>query len=165
MRLANFWQYEHSSSGKGYWRETIFGRDRAHLAYSRPDMQQRDTSDYALGNQDGPAHTLDSTWTAEMEPINIGTSDYGRTGLDCAFPLSVIHFGSRSNGNQTNDWQLNSFEPSDPEVLATLRRYAKSFEGLYDINGRKKWVDGLAVGRYKEDVYDGVGTESKGNPW
>lgn len=162
MRLANFWQYEESTSGKGFWRETIFGRDRAHLASRRPITQQREDS--RLDEQDESERTFGPSSTAE-DSINLGTNGYDRRGLDCAFPLSIIHFGARSQDNHTRDWQLNSFEPSDPEVLATLRRYAKSFEGLYDINGQKRWVEGLAVGRYKEDVYDGVGTESMGNPW
>jgi glucoamylase len=49
-------------------------------------------------------------------------------------------------------------------VLSTLRAYIVSFDGLYAVNEGKNWTKGWVVGRYKEDVYNGVGT-SQGNPW
>ncbi len=74
-----------------------------------------------------------------------------RTSLDCAVPLAIIH---------GTDVELGS-----DRVLATIRHFVKSFDGLYEINRYKKtWTSGLAVGRYPEDVYDGDG-KSKGNPW
>jgi hypothetical protein len=39
-----------------------------------------------------------------------------------------------------------------------------TFAGLYKINDGRNWTQGWAVGRYAEDVYNGVGT-SRGNPW
>jgi len=77
------------------------------------------------------------------------------TGLDCAFLLSVIHAFDR-------DYET-SFRIDDPGVVSTLREYIRSFDGLYCINEGQKWTDGWAVGRYAEDVYDGVG-DSVGNP-
>ncbi|KAK4687124.1 glucoamylase, partial [Tremellales sp. Uapishka_1] len=71
-----------------------------------------------------------------------------RTGLDCAFALTTIWTADR---------------PSDPEILSTVYQYIKSFQGVYGLN-KQSWVAGWGVGRYKEDVYDGVG-KSKGNPW
>jgi glucoamylase len=97
-----------------------------------------------------------------------------RAWLDCAFPLSVVHAGSD-----------DLFGANESETLATLWRYIMSFEGMYRINdaahhqpsgaldlfltsssraGPRPWRDGWAVGRYKEDVYNGIGI-GKGNPW
>lgn len=86
----------------------------------------------------------------------------GRTGLDCALPLAVVHLG--------DDEVLG---PAEPATLASLREYVLSFEGLYGVDGPRgdgktsgnsSWTQGWAVGRYREDVYNGVGT-SRGNPW
>ncbi|WWD20210.1 hypothetical protein CI109_104686 [Kwoniella shandongensis] len=89
-----------------------------------------------------------------------------REWLDCSLPLSVIHAGDKTVSSTTTGKNTSTpnFAPSDPNVLASLRVYIKSFEGLYGINKRKRWTDGWALGRYREDVYDGVKT-SKANPW
>ena len=86
--------------------------------------------------------------------------------MDCAFPLSVIHAGAP-----------DFLAAHDSETLATLRAYIGSFEGMYSINKRtsdlgkrqkhgasRPWRDGWAVGRYSEDIYNGIGV-SRGNPW
>jgi glucoamylase len=82
----------------------------------------------------------------------------GRTSLDCAFPLAVIHLGG--------DGVL---DPAEEGTLASVRAYVRSFEGLYGVNRARNgtdvsWTKGWAVGRYREDVYNGIGT-SRGNPW
>ena len=112
-------------------------------------------------------------WRASARIDDDWSKSYGseRTGLDCAFPLSVIHGGSQ-----------DLLAAHDPETLATLRAYLMSFEGMYSINrspgnpatgslrkGRtheasRPWRDGWAVGRYSEDIYNGIGV-SRGNPW
>ncbi|EIW71627.1 hypothetical protein TREMEDRAFT_37964 [Tremella mesenterica DSM 1558] len=74
-----------------------------------------------------------------------------RTGLDCAFLLSLIHAGG------------DILPVSAPESLETVWKYVKSFEGIYQIN-QGSWTNGWAVGRYAEDVYNGVGI-GQGNPW
>jgi glucoamylase len=84
-----------------------------------------------------------------------------RTGLDCALPLAVIHAGER--GNSTGQGNA-SFDAADSRVLASLHQYIESFDGLYKINEGKPWTEGWAVGRYAEDLYNGVG-KSRGNPW
>jgi glucoamylase len=86
-----------------------------------------------------------------------------RAGLDCALPLTVIHGGTERGGGAKNQ-AAGLLDAGQPEVLASLREYIASFQDEYKINGDAKWTDGWAVGRYMEDVYDGVGT-SKGNPW
>jgi glucoamylase len=82
-----------------------------------------------------------------------------RTSLDCAVPLAIMHgtsprFANSSFGDAGSD-----------RVLASVREYAQSFDDLYQINRKRgTWAQGRAVGRYAEDVYDGVG-RSKANPW
>ena len=84
-----------------------------------------------------------------------------RTSLDCALPLSVIHVGDRYDEHSRTS---TSFSPIDPGVLSTLREYIVSFQGIYKINHGHRWTSGWALGRYAEDMYDGVGT-SEANPW
>lgn len=113
--------------------------------------------------------------TAHIEALTIETEQEERKWLDCALPLSIIHHGS--------DGLLS---PVDSESLASLRRYILSFDGLYPLNipagknagtrwsewfrnsgpmeGSADWTEGWAVGRYAEDVYNGIGI-SRGNPW
>ncbi|BEJ12228.1 hypothetical protein CspHIS471_0206880 [Cutaneotrichosporon sp. HIS471] len=78
-----------------------------------------------------------------------------RTGLDAAILLASLHTGG---GNEIED-----LDPSHPSILDTLGSYVISFEGLYPQN-TGNWTDGWLVGRYAEDIYDGVGFTG-GNPW
>jgi hypothetical protein len=96
----------------------------------------------------------------------LASQDAGRVekGLDCGFLLSVIHTTTRRGRNDTSDKGWTSFDPAHPGVLATLRLYLKSFADEYPINGKSDWTDGLLVGRYKGDVYDGVDMTGA-NPW
>lgn len=95
---------------------------------------------------------------AESGNWRASTTTDKRTGLDCAIPLTIIH----QSASVVNDTQVLSL--GSARVLNTLREYAKSFENLYTINSNSSWMDGMLLGRYAEDIYDGVGT-SKGNPW
>lgn len=85
-----------------------------------------------------------------------------REWLDCSIPLSIIHAGSHTLQSSHNF--SFPFSATDPRVLSTIHLYIKSFDGLYGINNGRSWSDGWALGRYKEDVYDGKG-QSQGNPW
>jgi len=90
-----------------------------------------------------------------------------RTGLDCALPLLGVQSGIwriEEGDGSLADRVSRLFHGGRPALLATLREDILSFADLYKINERKQWKEGWAVGRYKEDVYDGTGT-SKGNPW
>lgn len=79
-----------------------------------------------------------------------------REGLDAQVLLAFVHAG--------DSLARGAWSPASPRVLSTLRAYVTSFEGLYKINPAEPWTQGWLVGRYKEDVYDGVGM-SKANPW
>lgn len=77
-----------------------------------------------------------------------------RQGLDAQVLLAFVHVPDRQG----------AWSAAGPRVLSTLRAYAKSFDGLYPINGGDGWTKGRLVGRYREDVYDGVGM-TRANPW
>lgn len=94
-------------------------------------------------------------------PVTGARARRKRTGLDCAFLLAMVHANGRVRDLASGEPKLNLLDDS---VLATVREYVKSFAGLYMINKGKAWKDGWAVGRYAEDVYNGVGV-SRGNPW
>jgi glucoamylase len=92
----------------------------------------------------------------ETDQVRIGSfTRKERTSLDCAVPLAILHAGDAAGGR----WSA-----ADDRILGTLRAWVLSFDGVYGINKGKKWTEGWAVGRYAEDVYNGIGT-SKGNPW
>lgn len=111
------------------------------------------------------ARTLTQFWDAKSGAYHAmipkDSKAIGRSGLDCAVPLSLIHFGG--HGFEDRDANL-SLVSSDSRMLATIRDFILSFSGMYSINAHRKWTEGWAVGRYPEDVYDGVG-KSSGNPW
>ncbi|KAI9628441.1 hypothetical protein KEM48_011600 [Puccinia striiformis f. sp. tritici PST-130] len=76
--------------------------------------------------------------------------------VDTAVLLAINH----TNGsNQSSHWL-----PHSDRVLATLDRLVEVFEKLYPIN-RAKEGTGIAIGRYPEDEYDGVKSNSIGHPW
>ncbi|KAL1408244.1 glycoside hydrolase 15 protein [Vanrija albida] len=95
----------------------------------------------------------DQVWLANFPPSR------ARSGLDSATLLSAIHAGSR--GVDDEPYELS---PAHATVLGTVQAYIKSFDGLYEVNAGRNWTEGWLVGRYAEDVYDGVG-ESQGHPW
>ncbi|ODQ63416.1 Six-hairpin glycosidase, partial [Nadsonia fulvescens var. elongata DSM 6958] len=87
-----------------------------------------------------------------------------RTGLNSALFLASIKVAG-----------LGIYEPYSDEVVASLFHYIQSMEYLYDINRQRLAafegagvtdisLVGIAIGRYAEDIYDGVGFEF-GNPW
>ncbi|ODV88797.1 glycoside hydrolase family 15 protein [Tortispora caseinolytica NRRL Y-17796] len=78
-----------------------------------------------------------------------------RSGLDAALFLAMNH--AKQEGT--------TFSCASCEVLSTLMRYIKDNRARYPVNfQRQSPTSGVAVGRYPEDVYDGVGM-SRGNPW
>ncbi len=83
----------------------------------------------------------------------------GKTAdLDISVLLAALHVGDVSN----------TFSILDPRIAASSLALLKRMDQIYPINRVKKDKYGLslapAVGRYPEDVYDGVGF-SGGNPW
>ena len=76
-----------------------------------------------------------------------------QSGLDVAVILAVLRSPDR-----------NAFVSLDHrQIQKTLAVLIESFQKLYPINEDKN-RPGTAIGRYPEDVYDGVGS-SRANPW
>lgn len=86
-----------------------------------------------------------------------------RCGLDIAVLLASI---------LTHDNHLDSsldfgipFDVDDSAILNTLHGLVKQMELLYPVNHQRVNLNlGVALGRYPEDEYDGLGL-SEGNPW
>ncbi len=78
--------------------------------------------------------------------------DHKKSGLDVAVILGLLHaYGDAS------PWKA-----TDGRMLSTALKLEETFRALYPIN-RDRSV-GVGIGRYPEDVYDGVGFDG-GNPW
>ncbi|KEQ62318.1 glucoamylase precursor [Aureobasidium melanogenum CBS 110374] len=107
--------------------------------------------------------TLDQFWSPnrklilyEYGPVLHGKSSF----IDIAVILGVIHgYAGDDVYSYTND-----------RVLASALKISTSFLDVYPIANVTKASNGLPlgipIGRYPEDVYNGVGTSSNGgNPW
>ncbi|KXS96649.1 hypothetical protein AC578_6921 [Pseudocercospora eumusae] len=93
----------------------------------------------------------------EYGPVLLGKSSY----LDAAVPLGLIH-------GYAND---NFYSYTNDQVLSTIVRFVTSFIDVYPL-ANKTQTDGsgrtlgVPIGRYPEDVYNGIETEENGgNPW
>lgn len=82
-----------------------------------------------------------------------------RNGLDCALLLGALHGGSNS-----------LFPPWSDEVLASMEKLIRDMASRHPINQQPlpycpaNFRHGVGIGRYPEDIYDGVGF-GEGNPW
>jgi len=83
-----------------------------------------------------------------------------RSGLDCSIMLGSIHGG-----------QSDLYPPWSDEVLVSTQMFINQMQVLHPVNKQRpphypedERLRGVGLGRYIEDVYDGVGT-SEGNPW
>lgn len=128
------------------------------LAQRLQDFRAKDgTWRESMLSDQGSLLDLSQAEGEERQPQAGSFKPLDRTGLDCAVPLAAVHFGSAGQA----EFEMSA---GQADVLATLREWILSFGGLYRINDGKKWTEGCGVGRYAEDVYNGVGT-SRGNPW
>ncbi|KAJ2082595.1 hypothetical protein H4R24_001476 [Coemansia sp. RSA 988] len=85
-----------------------------------------------------------------------------QSNLDAQTMLAALHHGIDGN---------DEFGVGSKWMTATVLRLLRVFSPMYSINevasteiGGRNVPVGVAIGRYPEDVYDGVGT-SRGNPW
>jgi glucoamylase len=82
-----------------------------------------------------------------------------RSGLDAAVIIASILT------HDDDDDSAIPFDVNDGLVLNTLSEMVKTMKYLYPINYDRINLNlGVALGRYPEDVYNGVGI-SEGNPW
>lgn len=96
---------------------------------------------------------LQSFWTGEYIDANINVNE-GRTGLDSnaiVGPITIFDVKA-SCDNPT-------FQPCSSKVLANFKQLMDTFRAEYSINSGIPRGQGIAVGRYSEDVYQG------GQPW
>lgn len=87
-----------------------------------------------------------------------------RLGLDIATILAVIYAHENDDKEQqTGEPVANSmpFNVFNPHVLNSISGLIIDMRQRYPINKNRF---GVALGRYPEDVYNGIGT-SEGNPW
>ncbi|EGF97051.1 family 15 glycoside hydrolase, partial [Melampsora larici-populina 98AG31] len=101
---------------------------------------------------------LDLFWDDQRDVIMATqnwTYPYGKTSwLDVSTILASLH-------TENND---SPSEPSSSRILATHHALVESMRDLYPLNRLYASRPAKAIGRYPEDVYDGVG-KSEGNPW
>ena len=96
---------------------------------------------------------LQSFWNGEFVVSNINV-DIDRTGID---GNSII--GSISVFDIDADCDSPTLQPCHSQSLANFKVLTDTFRNLYTINAGIPEGQGVAVGRYAEDVYMG------GNPW
>lgn len=92
-------------------------------------------------------------WNKEYIDSNINV-DENRAGLDgntIVGPISVFDIEASCKGE--------TFQPCNSKVLATFKKLVDSFRKEYPINKGAEPGQGVAIGRYREDVYYG------GQPW
>ncbi|PBP17413.1 putative Glucoamylase P [Diplocarpon rosae] len=96
---------------------------------------------------------LQAFWNGKYIVSNINVNN-GRTGLD---GNSIL--GSINNFDINADCDSLTFQPCNSKSLANFKALIDSFRVAYTINKGIPQNQGVAVGRYPEDVYQG------GNPW
>lgn len=96
---------------------------------------------------------LQNYWNSGSGYITANTGG-GRSGKDSNTVLASIHTFDASAG-----CDATTFQPCSDKALSNLKVYVDSFRSLYGINSGIASNEGVATGRYPEDVY------YNGNPW
>jgi glucoamylase len=96
---------------------------------------------------------LQNFWNGEYVVSNINV-DIARTGLD---GNSIL--GSIATFDIDAPCDSVTFQPCNSKSLANFKAVVDSFRTIYAINAGIPKNEGVAIGRYAEDVYFG------GNPW
>ncbi|KAF8674926.1 1,4-alpha-D-glucan glucohydrolase [Rhizoctonia solani] len=159
--VAQFWN---AQSGYDLWEE-VYGSSFFTLAASHRSLRQG----AALATKLGYA-PLAKTYTTQAANVlcflqsfwdptgsyiisNINSAD-GRTGLDVNSILTSVH-----NFDPEAGCDGDTFQPCSDRALRNHKAVVDSFRSIYAINGNYSKSEGVAVGRYAEDVY------YNGNPW
>ncbi|MGE3974569.1 MAG: glycoside hydrolase family 15 protein [Bdellovibrionales bacterium] len=96
---------------------------------------------------------LKSYWNGRYIGATRTPSENKPSNLDLAVVLGVLH----------GDTQDGFYSVNSPQVRASVQHLEEAFYNLYRVN--RNGQIGIAIGRYPEDTYDGVQTNSLGNPW
>ena len=85
------------------------------------------------------------------------------SNLDISTLLAILYTDFPEFEVQKDGTTLKmSFSPDNDQLQNTVYQLVNSFQNIYPIN--HQGLKGVLIGRYPEDVYDGVGFEG-GNPW
>ncbi|KAF2129447.1 glycoside hydrolase family 15 protein [Dothidotthia symphoricarpi CBS 119687] len=114
---------------------------------------------------------LSRFWDAEKKHL-VETLDHSRTGLDCGLLLGSLHALPPSDSLDDA-----VYPPWSDEMLVSLLALTRDQRNRFPINSspsednddtevQDSAFEGVGIGRYPEDVYDGYGTSNRGgNPW
>ncbi|AQZ13223.1 SGA1 (YIL099W) [Zygosaccharomyces parabailii] len=88
-----------------------------------------------------------------------------RSGLDVAVLIASLLTHAEDEGEGSSPHTNLPFGVNDSGILNTLHSLVSTMAIIYPVNHQRHSPRmGVALGRYPEDVYDGIGT-SEGNPW
>ncbi|KGQ87766.1 glucoamylase [Candida albicans P94015] len=111
------------------------------------------------GDEDNEQQLLSKSYIISSPKLFYAKS---RSGLDIASILAVLYTHNNNNANDDDDNDF-PFDVDNGLVLTTLRYLIQDMTLRYPINFQDNF-QGVALGRYPEDIYDGYG-KSEGNPW
>lgn len=105
----------------------------------------------------------------------IETLNSQRSGLDCGIIVGSLYGVNTNNvAVSADNATIDTYRPFDDAILSTISAMVRDMSTRYPINairldsfesaGVDTDIVGVGLGRYPEDVYNGVGT-SLGNPW
>lgn len=103
---------------------------------------------------------LQSYWNGKYILANFPVNNNGRSAIDANTLLGSIHtFDPSATCNDS------TFQPCSAKALANHKVVTDSFRKIYKINSGLAQGSAIAVGRYKEDTYNGSPQSGLGNPW
>lgn len=133
----------------------VEGRDLARLLNDQKGAAWYDRQQSTL-----KGFLKDQFWSKEKGHLLAYLNTPHRTGLDCSLMLGAIHGG-----------QSDLFPAWSDEVLVSMQMLINDMEKRHSINRQappyykeEERLRGVGIGRYPEDIYDGVGF-SGGHPW
>ncbi|KAI9772523.1 MAG: Glucoamylase, intracellular sporulation-specific [Geoglossum simile] len=149
----------HFFTGMIQWRALSEGKKIARL------FSDEGAASWYAEQQDDMENFLQQFWDGGKGHL-VATLGTSRSGLDCAILLGSIH------GNPNADYDAENlslmYPPWSDEVLVSLLDLVNDQGSRFPINtptlNPSNKLEGVGVGRYPEDVYDGDG-KSSGNPW
>lgn len=153
--VGQYW----NQTGYDLWEETLgssfFTLQNQHRALVEGAQLAHDLGVTCTGCDQAPEVLcfLQSFWNGEYIVANINC-DNGRTGIDGNSILGAIAIFDIDASCDSPTMQ-----PCNSRSLANFKVLMDSFRDLYTINAGIPENEGIAVGRYPEDVYYG------GNPW
>ncbi|KAF7860293.1 hypothetical protein EAF04_008421 [Stromatinia cepivora] len=101
---------------------------------------------------------LQNYWngTSINSNIQVQSTTYDRSGLDCNSILTSIH---TYDPDPAVGCDSTTFQPCSDRALANHKVLVDSFRPIYTVNSQASAGQAVAIGRYPEDFYQG------GNPW